>query len=342
LSTYGDYAGSSGFTRNTPAEIAAADAYNRTGGTSPTGDVYAGGNAVVNAWLHGPFPASFFSSYNLSPNIIPTLGTASGRLRDSYPAGYNDAGGPQLGGGSNFGNHQTTVDNLSEGYEAELIYQPAKNWNISVNYSKAKATHENIDPVSVQFLGALTAFMNGPGGQIREWGNSASNPLRNQWNSSIVAPYAVFSNALGHEAPEVSPWRLNLVTTYTFDHGAAKGVFLGGAFRKEAGRILGYHYSSTIQNSISTDPNFAAVTFLTLGGLDVNQPFRGKTESFFDGWVGYTRKITHNIDWRIQLNMRSIGEKDHLVTGGVNPDGSIALARIVQGMGWQLTNAFEF
>jgi outer membrane receptor protein involved in Fe transport len=342
LSTYGDYAGSSGFTRNTPAEIAAADAYNRTGGTSPTGDVYAGGNAVVNAWLHGPFPASFFSSYNLSPNVIPTLGTASGHLRDSYPAGYNDAGGPQLGGGSNFGNHQTTVDNLSEGYEAELTYQPIKNWNITVNYSKAKATHENIDPVSVQFLGALTAFMNGPGGQIREWGNGAGNPLRNQWNSSIVAPYAVFSNALGHEAPEVSPWRVNLVTTYTFDHGAAKGVFVGGAFRQEAGRILGYHYSSTIQNSISTDPNFAAVTFLTLGGLDVNQPFRGKTESFFDGWVGYTRKITHNIDWRIQLNMRSIGQKDHLVTGGVNPDGSIALARIVQGMGWQLTNSFEF
>jgi hypothetical protein len=26
----------------------------------------------------------------------------------------------------------------------------------------------------------------------------------------------------------------------------------------------------------------------------------------------------------------------------INPDGSVALSRIVQGMGWQLTNAFDF
>ena len=341
LSTYGDFASQDGFTRNSPAEIAAYDAYNRTGGTGTHG-AYAGGLAVVNAWLHAPFPATFFSSYNLSPNIIPTLGAATGRLRDSYPAGYNDAGGPQLGGGSNFGNHQTTVDNLSDGTEVELAYQPVKNWNITVNYSKAHATHENIDPVSVGFLGAMTALYNGPAGQIREWWNGDTGYIRGQWNSSIVAPYAVFSNQLGHEAPEVSPWRLNLVTTYTFDHGAAKGFFLGAALRQEAGRIIGYHYSSTIKNSISNDPNFAAVQVLTLGGLDINSPFRGQNETHVDGWIGYTRKITHNIDWRIQLNLKSIGEKDRLVAGGVNPDGNISLARIVQGMGWQLTNAFEF
>jgi hypothetical protein len=341
LSTYGDFASQDGFTRNSPAEIAAYDNYNRNGGTGTHG-VYVGGLAVVDAWLHAPFPASFFSSYNLSPNIIPTLGTATGRLRDSYPAGYNDAGGPQLGGGSNFGNHQTTVDNLSDGTEVELTYQPVKNWNISVNYSKAHATHENIDPVSVQFLGALTKFMNGPGGQIREWWNGDTGYLKGQWNSSIVAPYAVFSNQLGHEAPEVSPWRANLVSTFTFDHGAAKGVFLGGSVRQEAGRIIGYHYSSTIQNKISTDPNFSNVQVLTLGGLDINQVFRGKTETYFDGWVGYSRKVARDVNWRIQLNMRNIGQKDSLIAGGVNPDGNISLARIVQGMGWQLTNAFEF
>jgi len=73
-----------------------------------------------------------------------------------------------------------------------------------------------------------------------------------------------------------------------------------------------------------------------------NQPFYSKTDYHVDAWVGYSRKLTHNIDWRIQLNMKSVGEKDHLVTAGMNPDGSISLARIEQGMGWQLTNSFDF
>ena len=81
---------------------------------------------------------------------------------------------------------------------------------------------------------------------------------------------------------------------------------------------------------------------LTQGGLDVNQPYRGKNDYHVDGWVGYSRKLTRNIDWRIQLNVRSIGESDHLVTAGINPNGTISLARIQQGMGWQLTNSFDF
>jgi len=52
--------------------------------------------------------------------------------------------------------------------------------------------------------------------------------------------------------------------------------------------------------------------------------------------------VTSKIDWRIQLNVRSVGEKDKLVASRVNPDGNIALARIQQGAGYQLTNSFDF
>jgi len=122
--------------------------------------------------------------------------------------------------------------------------------------------------------------------------------LATDWDSSLVAPYAVTANQLGHEAPEVSPWRLNLINTYTFDHGAIKGLFVGGAFREEAGRIIGYHFSSTFVNSISSDPNYAGVISLTQGGLDVNDPYRGKNDWHIDAWVGYSRKLTRSIDWR--------------------------------------------
>jgi hypothetical protein len=360
---YYDYAVNDGFQRGTPAQNAAADNYNLNGGISPNGVNYIGGQAIVDAWLGkttstsqghtinvDPIPIvqfpNFFSSFNLTPNIDPSIGARTGNLRDSMTAGYNDINGPAPGGGSVFGDHQTTVDNLSKGIEVELTATPVKNWNITVNYSKVKATHESIDTVSQQFMGAMTKFMNGAGGQVREWYNGGGT-LGGQWNPSLVAPYTVFQNALGHEAPEVSPWRLNLVTTYNFSHGIAKGVFVGGALRTEAGRIIGYKFNPNFANKIASDPNYQTnlvpgLASITVGGLDVNQPFRGSNETHLDAWVGYTRKLTKDINWRIQLNLRSVGEKDRLVTAQVNPDGSLALARIVQGMGWQLTNALDF
>jgi len=330
-SSYWNYAGGSNLPRNTPEEIAAYDAFNQRSWD------------IVNAWLNIPLPTTFFSSYSLSPPIDATIGHRTGNLRDSYYLGIDDTNGPVTGGGSTFGNHQITIDNLSKGVEIELSAQPLKNWNLTLNYSKVKATHEQIDAAAQRFIGDITQFMNGPGGQIRMWFNTeAGSPIMNQWNASIVAPFAAKMNELGHEAPEMSPWRLNLVTTYTVDHGPIKGAFAGGALRAEGGRIIGYRYSSTFHNSISDDPRYAQVVALTLGGLDVNQPFRGENETHIDAWVGYSRKLTHNLNWRIQLNVRSVGEKDRLVAARINPDGGLALARIVQGMGWELTNALDF
>ena len=346
---YYDYGNNDGFS----AGSAEDNAYNANGGVAPNGTTFVGGNAIVDAWLgKGPHPIpittfpNFFRSFNLVPDIDPTIGARTGNLRDSFTAGYNDANGPQPGSGSTFGDHQTTVDNLSKGVEIELTAQPIKNWNVTLNYAKVKATHLSIDTVSQQFMSEMTGFMNGPGGQVREWYNGGG-VLGGQWNQSLVAPYSVFQNSLGHEAPEVSPWRLNLVTTYNFEHGAVKGVFVGGALRTESGRIIGYKFSSTFVNKISSDPNYAnnlipSLNSITVGGLDIDQPFRGANETHVDAWVGYTRKLKYGINWRIQLNIRSVGEKDRLFAAQLNPDGSLALARIVQGMGWQLTNSFDF
>ncbi len=61
-----DSASADGLPKNTPAQIAAYNAYNTVGGsyTDANGGVhtYIGGYAIVNAWLNAPFPATFFSS----------------------------------------------------------------------------------------------------------------------------------------------------------------------------------------------------------------------------------------------------------------------------------------
>ena len=48
------------------------------------------------------------------------------------------------------------------------------------------------------------------------------------------------------------------------------------------------------------------------------------------------------MNWRIQLNLQSIGEKDHLFASSIEPDGTLGFARIQEGMGWRLENSFDF
>ena len=239
---YWDYGAGSGYTTGSAQYVA----------------TNAASAAIVNAWLNFPVPDAFFGSYNVSPPIKPSLAKASGQLSNGFLNGYNDLTAPNVGGGSNFGDHVTTVDNLSKGIELELSAQPTRNWNLTLNYSKVNATHSNVDPAAQAFISKMTGFMNGPGGQIRMWCNSCGT-LGADWNSTIVAPFTVLLNDQGHEAPEVAPWRLNAITTYTFDRGVAKGVFIGGALRIEAARILGYKYNPNFNNVNSTDPNYANV-----------------------------------------------------------------------------------
>jgi hypothetical protein len=311
---YWDYGNGSGLAFGTPAYIALNQASQQ----------------IINAWINVPIPDSFFQSYNLAPAIKPSLAKASGQLDSAFLNGYNDL------------TAQTTVDNLSKGVEIELTTQILRNWNFTLNYTHVNATHTNIDPITTQFLSIMSGFMNnGAGGQLREWYNGGPT-IASQWNSSIIAPYTVQLNDQGHEAPEVSPWRLNFITTYNVDRGPAKGAFIGGALRVEAARILGYKYDPTFKNVNSTDPNYANVLAVTEGGLNVNEPFYGPNDTHVDLWFGYQRKVYKNVNWRIQLNLSNVGEKDHIVPVSYEPDGSMGLARIELGMGWRLENSFDF
>jgi TonB-dependent Receptor Plug Domain len=279
---------------------------------------------IVNAWLNTPIPAGFFAAYGLHPNPInPAAAKASGVLTDAFGGtSFNDAGpgSDQPGALAPV----TTVDTLSRGQEFELSAQPTRNWNITLNYTRTFATHANIDALTVGLMNQITTWFNGPAGQLRLWGGYGS-PIYQSWIANVWNPYLVEINSQGQSAPEVSPWRLNLVTTYSFDHGKLKGYFIGGAGRLEAGRIEGYQYNPT------------------LGTLDVSKPWDGPNDEHFDMWAGYSKRIFANkINWRIQVNLHNVLEKTRLVNAQYEPDGSLALARIQEGMTWQLTNSFDF
>lgn len=287
---------------------------------------------IVNDFFKNfPLTQRFADEYGLGLNVSAMqAATTNAQRYASVPTyGVNDQGASALGlqpayGGrlKSFGaGPSASVDTTSKGVEFEIMAQPTKNWNVSVNFSKTTASRDSISPTIQTWIDTYTKFLAGDAGLIRIWGGDTA---RKVWSDNILAPYAVLQAQLGSAAPEIAPWRFNAVTNYNFDSGALKNVNAGLAYRWEDRRILGYEYDSVKDV------------------LDISKPLHGPTEDHIDLWVGYHRKLTKKINWRVQLNLRNVAESTHLVPVNMQPDGSIALSRIQEGMSWQLTNTFSF
>jgi outer membrane receptor protein involved in Fe transport len=228
------------------------------------------------------------------------------------------------GYGSVHGNTPTgTIDTQSKGIEFELTGQVTKNWNVSANASKQTAEQISLGSALTQFIeGQHTKFAS-PAGDIRLWWGTDMG-IRTYYNTDIYSTYLFLKEGNGRMVPEMSPWRANLVTNYSFDRGFLKGANVGLGYRWQQGVILGYGLKDDYTN------------------LDINKPVWGKSTYAVDMWAGYERKLTNKINWRIQLNIRSLGAKVHLERLSVEPDGSTALARIVEGQTWFLANTLSF
>lgn len=285
---------------------------------------------MVDAWLKLPsfITSNFYKFWGVpGTGIDPAKARASGTLHDAFGgtdsfSDFNYLVSILQPSGS--GLPVSTVDTLAKGQEFEVSVVPLKNWNVTLNYVRVFATRTNLDQSTIAFMTGLNDFFRGDAGYIRLFGLQAFQ-IDNLWNKDLWLPYQVTLSSQGQSAPEVAPWRLNLVSSYTFDHGKAKGLLLGGAARIEASKISGYRYSSA------------------LGLLDVNQPIKGPQDSHYDLWVGYTKKLKyHDMRWHVQLNLRNVFEKTRLVPAYYEPDGSLSLARIQEGMTWALTNSLEF
>ena len=171
----------------------------------------------------------------------------------------------------------------------------------------------------------MSNFLAGPAGDIAFWGSTAdTDTTRWHWQNEVVIPYETLVKQEGSNVPEQAPWAFNAVSTYNFDQGFLSGAFLGGGYRWEDRRVLGYELL----------PDKTAI--------DVTKPLYGPTDSHVDLWVGYKRKISPRINWRIQVNLRNVGENTRLVPVTLQPDGSPGYSRIQGGTEYQLTNTFEF
>jgi hypothetical protein len=129
--------------------------------------------------------------------------------------------------------------------------------------------------------------------------------------------------------PELREWRANLITNYEFDRGSLKGLNLGGGLRYQGSVTLGYPPTGN-----PNDP--------TTVEYDLAKPYRGPAETNIDLWVGYTRRLSDKLNWRIQVNVKDAFQEKGLIPITYQPNGTVAAYRIVSGQTFSLTNTFEF
>jgi outer membrane receptor protein involved in Fe transport len=229
------------------------------------------------------------------------------------------------------GTHPVIDQDLeSKGYELEATIRPMPNWDITFNASRVEAYQTKLGDKTSNYLNKLAElYVSSPLAEVPNWGSVAS-PIGDQFMSGLWGPYLTQVALTGSDQPEIRKWNFKVISNYTFEEGPLKGINIGGAFRWADKPILGY--------GISLGEMFGEEAWM----IDVNKPYYGSTESHFDLWIGYQRSLTEKIDWRIQLNVRNVGESTGLETIAVEPDGSVAQQRIVQGQTMDFSMKFMF
>ena len=277
------------------------------------------------------FPQSYWDAYGYQVDVAAIksgdwIHVAKGGY--DYPSPWSFAGSHQIHG--EYGIIDQDLE--SKGYELEATIRPFKNWDITFNGSKVDATQTALGAAASNYLnGMAKLFMGTDLGKVAVWGGYTDyGATKSDFMSSLWAPYLQQVALTGSPQPELRKYHFNVISNYTFDHGALKGINVGGAFRWQDKAILGYGIKQAL---VYGEQGYI---------LDVNKPIYGSMDAHFDSWIGYQHKLTSKIDWRIQLNLRNVGEKVHLVTVAVEPDGHSAQKRIQDGQTFELSTKFTF
>ncbi len=258
---------------------------------------------------------------SIQPHLTDALKTAYNYRMAQDGSSQTQAAGPVT----------DTNDIESTGFEAELTFNPNRNWRIAFNAAEQKTVLTNIAPdltnvLENVWLPHLTQF-----GDL-DWNNPAEvvngNTVLQQINDRLLDYYAIKGQE-GRPQNEQRKWRFNLVARYAFNEGRLKGFSVGGAARWEDSYAGGY--------PMLDDPRGLRLP-------DVRNPYLVDTETSFDLTLGYRRKILRNKDWTAQLNIRNLQNwtSDRVTAVRFQPDGSIARVRFDPPLQVLLTNTFRF
>ncbi len=205
-------------------------------------------------------------------------------------------------------------DRKSTGYEVELNITPVRDWNIRVNGAKSEAEESNIgEPWFAWVAARLPTWQsvvakNGEkdaSGRAVTWSTapfSTSDPtgqtLQQYYDNELKNGSFAFISALdGRTTDSARPARANLITNYRVSEGRFKGLNFGGAARWRGAPTLGYALKPGANGNML---------------LDIDQPYKGRRELYFDAILGYRgrMKAFGGFSYRLQLNVRNVLDED--------------------------------
>jgi hypothetical protein len=280
--------------------------------------IWLANKGYFSAWNYGVGPTTQSAlqtrgQYEASP--APGLNTASV---------YDYRTAPLMQG------FQVTADTQSKGYEFELTANPLPNWRVAFNASQTEAVRTNVGgPAIEEIVKYLDTMMAGPGGDMIMFNSdySAANQLRFGY-AGWRGQYTLLKLQENSAASELRKWRYNVVTNYSFREGFLKGVGVGLSYRWQDKVVIGY----------PVVPGTGG-----LASFDLTKPYYGPAEGAADLWLSYERKINDRIGWKMQLNVRNLGDSDGIIPISVQPDGRTwASVRVKPTQEWFVTNTFTF
>lgn len=200
-------------------------------------------------------------------------------------------------------NGSYTADSVAKGIELELTYNVTKNWRIMANVTKQEARRANIAPGLTTLVEERLAYWKSIPGLLNTL--STTNPWGVAWTgqdayNSVLLPYLQYKAQEGQPSNEISKYRFNFLTNYSFSEGKLRGFNVGGGVRLADRPVIGnpYLYQAGVTGPV---------------GLDLAHPFRGEREIGLDAWAGYTTKIMGD-KYRLtfQLNARDLASNGGL------------------------------
>jgi outer membrane receptor protein involved in Fe transport len=219
-------------------------------------------------------------------------------------------------------------DTRSRGYEFELTANPTRQWRVSANVSMIESTRNNLPGAE---FAALMDYMweqlNGPAGQVPYTAANAVTSISSlQRFSGFYDSYRTALQNNGQVVAELSKWRGNFVTNYSFAQGRLRGLSVGMNYRYEDPKVIGYGLK-------------------TEGGrvvTDLSTRYYNEAVHTWGLSARYGRKLSAKVNWSLQLNITNAFQGDKVLAIATQPDGSMARGMIREGTSWSATNSWTF
>jgi outer membrane receptor protein involved in Fe transport len=193
---------------------------------------------------------------------------------------------------------------VSKGFELESTYNITDRWRLAFNVAQVKSIETGKGQNWAETVAWVkTNWFDRPSVANLSTGQGGALDPVSGWEQRAVTDFISAQERNGASNPEIRKWRVNLVTNYTFaPEGRWRGFGVGGAMRFQDRIFLGYFGKPN-----PADPGGPYIA-------DVTQPVLGPTETDFDFWGSYQRRIfSDRVLLRLQLNVRNAFTHNKLI-----------------------------